>query len=109
MYISNDSINCHFIIKEETGGNNSQSTCSFRTSWSESPFWCRGNYFFISKKLYYKPILPETDSMISHSKLKTYVWGQEKDAKRWSLFFQDFFLEPKLNIQYVRSKISENW
>lgn len=31
MYISNGSINCHFIIKKGTGGNN-QSTCSFRTS-----------------------------------------------------------------------------
>lgn len=30
MYISNDSINCHFIIKKETGGNNNQNTCSFR-------------------------------------------------------------------------------
>lgn len=102
MYISNDSINCHFIIKE-TGGNNSQSTCSFRTSWSEFPFWCRGNYFFISKKLYYKPILPETDSMVSHSKLKIYIWGQEKDAKHWSLFFQDFF--PGAQVKYSICKI----
>lgn len=32
MYISNDSINCHFLIKKETGGSNNQTTSSFRTS-----------------------------------------------------------------------------
>lgn len=32
MYISNDRRNRHFVIKEETGGNNNQSTCSFGTS-----------------------------------------------------------------------------
>lgn len=32
MYISNGNINHHFIIKKGTGGNNHQSTCSFRTS-----------------------------------------------------------------------------
>ena len=54
MYISNDSRNRHFIIKEETGGNNNQSTCSFRTSVLLNPLFDAEATIFLFLKSYLK-------------------------------------------------------
>ena len=64
--------------KKETGGNNNQSTHSFRMPVILNPFFDAEIAIFISKMGFWRVVLPDTDSLVSHIILKIYSRGQEK-------------------------------
>lgn len=100
MYISNDSTNCHFILKKKYVGTMIKAHILSKLQWFLIP--SNSEIIFISKTLSWKVLLPNTDSMISYVDWKFMVRCLEKKVTCWSLFVR-IFLKPKWKIQYLNS------